>query len=114
MDPDKPAATVTTASAFMGSDLTLHPSENRVLSPRECALLQTLPRSFEWGDALARWGDTNIRAMIGEAVPPRFTELHGRRLASLLEKREWRALLRADDVRAVRGRAHLEKGASAK
>lgn len=114
MGPDKPAATVTTASGHMGSDLTLHPSENRVLSPRECALLQTLPRSFQWGDALARWGDTNIRAMIGEAVPPRFTELHGRRLASLLESREWRALLRADDLRATRARRHLEAGAATK
>lgn len=114
MDPDKPAATVTTASAYLGSDLTLHPSENRVLSPRECALLQTLPRSFEWGDALTRWGDTSVRAMIGEAVPPRFTELHGRRLASLLENREWRPLLRADDLRAARARRHLEVGASTK
>lgn len=112
MDPDRPAATVTTASGHMGSDLTLHPSENRVLSPLECASLQTLPRSFRWENALEDWGHTTVRAMIGEAVPPRFTELHGRRLAGLLERREWRALLQADDVRAARGRLHLQKGAS--
>ena len=74
MHPDRPAATITTASGHMGSDRTLHPSENRVLSPLECAYLQTFPDDFDWGSALAEWGATNVRAMIGEAVPPRFTQ----------------------------------------
>jgi len=53
MRPHGPAATITTASGQLGSDLTIHPWENRVLSPLECADLQTIPRSFKWGDALA-------------------------------------------------------------
>ncbi|MYA16845.1 MAG: DNA cytosine methyltransferase, partial [Gammaproteobacteria bacterium] len=85
MAPDVPAATITTASGHVGSDLTIHPFENRVLSPLECAYLQTFPASFKWGDALRRWGPTNVRAMIGEAVPPLFTELHGRVLVGLLD-----------------------------
>lgn len=85
MPPGKPAATVTTASGHVGSDLTIHPFENRVLSIRECAYLQTFPDSFEWGDALERWGATNVRAMIGEAVPPRFTELHGHAVRQALD-----------------------------
>lgn len=84
MPADLPAPTVTTASGHIGSDFTIHPTEHRLLSPRECAVLQTFPRDFEWGDALERWGATNVRAMIGEAVPPRFTELHGRALARVL------------------------------
>ena len=84
MDPKMPAATVTTASGHVGSDRTVHPWENRVLSPLECALLQTFPRSFDWGDALRLWGHTDVCAMIGEAVPPLFTRKHGKVLASLL------------------------------
>jgi DNA (cytosine-5)-methyltransferase 1 len=101
MDPTKPAATVTTASGHLGSDRTVHPWENRVLSPLECALLQTFPRSFQWGDSLAKWGHTNVRAMIGEAVPPLFTQKHGRLLVQLLQGIPPRVALSADDHRVV-------------
>lgn len=84
MRPNRPAATITTASGHIGSDLTIHPWENRVLSPLECADLQTVPRSFKWGDSLEEWGHTKVREMIGEAVPPRFTRLHGKVLRWLL------------------------------
>ena len=60
--PDEPAATIRTASGHLASDRTVHPLENRVLSTLECALLQTIPPSFEWGGALERWGHTNVRA----------------------------------------------------
>jgi len=36
------------------------------------------------GDALKLWGRTNVREMIGEAVPPFFTRKHGRILVQLL------------------------------
>ena len=84
MSPNTPAATITTASGHVGSDLTIHPYENRVLSPLECAYLQTFPEDFEWGTALEKWGSTLVRTMIGEAVPPRFTELHGQALINLM------------------------------
>ncbi|MCV7254633.1 DNA cytosine methyltransferase [Mycobacterium hackensackense] len=75
MSPGRPAATITTASGRIGSDRTIHPWQTRVLSPLECQLLQTFPVGFKWGDTLARFGHTNIRAMIGEALPPHFTEI---------------------------------------
>jgi DNA (cytosine-5)-methyltransferase 1 len=84
MRPDKPAATITTASGRISSDNTLHPSEHRVLTVLECQHLQTFPMDFDWGDQLERRGHASVRAMIGEAVPPLFTELHGRILTSLL------------------------------
>ncbi|MFY2560017.1 DNA cytosine methyltransferase [Corallococcus terminator] len=84
MSPDAPASTITTASGHVGSDITLHPYENRVLSMAECAHLQTFPESFDWGDALDRWGSSNVRAMIGEAVPPRFTHAHGQAIVGVL------------------------------
>jgi DNA (cytosine-5)-methyltransferase 1 len=108
MDPAIPAATVTTASGHIGSDRTIHPSENRVLSPLECALLQTFPRRFKWGTALATWGHTNVRAMIGEAVPPLFTRKHGRVLASLLGGTVPRAAMNSADPRTSTASRSLE------
>ena len=60
MSPDTPAATITTASGHVGSDLTIHPFENRLLSPFECAYLQTIPDDFDWGEALETMGN-NLR-----------------------------------------------------
>lgn len=84
MESTRPAATITTASGRIGSSRTIHPFEHRVLSPLECALLQTIPADFDWGDALAKRGVSELRAMIGEAVPPHFTKMHGESMLSLL------------------------------
>lgn len=87
MNPDLPSATITTASGQIGSHYTIHPNQNRVLSAFECAYLQTFPVEFNWGDALKKFGDTNVRAMIGEAVPPKFTKMHGDVLFDLLNNK---------------------------
>lgn len=108
MSPDTPAATITTASGHVGSDLTIHPFENRLLSPFECAYLQTFPADFDWGTALDRWGPTFVRTIIGEAVPPRFTELHGRALARLLSNRVI-GLASNSDQRVVRASKRLDR-----
>ena len=107
MDPARPAATITTASGHIGSDRTLHPWENRVLSPAECAGLQTFPSTFQWGNSLDTWGRTRVRQMIGEAVPPRFTMLHGRVLAALAEGREVPETLSQRDGRCQKALAKL-------
>lgn len=98
MHMDKPASTVTTASGHIGSDYTIHPTQNRLLSPLECSLLQTFPANFEWGDAMTRIGHTNVREMIGEAVPPAFTRQHGEVLIGVL-RQAWkmRPISQSDD-----------------
>ena len=112
MAPDLPAATITTASGHIGSSRTIHPFENRLLSPLECAWLQTFPRGFRWGRALDDWGHTFVRDLIGEAVPPRFTELHGRILVQLLSGVQPATALKADNRRCMRGRFNFEQGYS--
>ena len=107
MSPDQPASTITTGSGSIGSDRTIHPWENRVLSPLECALLQTFPTSFIWGDAIEKWGHTNVRAMIGEAVPPLFTFKHGKILSQFLHGVPSRVAMRADDKRVRTARQSL-------
>lgn len=107
MDPARPAATITTASGHIGSDRTIHPWENRVLSPAECAWLQTFPSAFQWGESMDNWGHTGVRQMIGEAVPPQFTTLHGGVLAALAEGHEVPASLSQRDERCTRALAKL-------
>jgi DNA (cytosine-5)-methyltransferase 1 len=116
MDPNGPASTVTTASGHIGSDITIHPSENRLLSPLECAHLQTFPKGFRWGAALGDWGQTNVRAMIGEAVPPLFTRLHGRALRGILTGKWTLAPIAQSDPRcgAAAWKLHLEENRTGK
>ena len=108
LSPDRPAATVTTSSNRIGSDRTIHPFENRVLSPLECQKLQTLPDNFEWGEVLKRRQSGLVREMIGEAVPPRFTEAHGRVLADLLNDTRPQGLLLGADRRVSNAAQRLE------
>jgi len=84
MRPGRPAPTVTTASSHLGSDYKVHPWENRVLSPRECIELQTVPQSYSWEWAASNGYHYLVREVVGEAVPPWFTYRHGRVLKSLL------------------------------
>lgn len=111
MHADRPAATVTTASGHIGSDYTIHPTQNRLLSPLECSLLQTFPMNFQWGDTLKRFGHTNVREMIGEAVPPAFTKLHGKVLHDLLKNRIVDLSMYCDDERIAKGWAKLIEAA---
>ena len=107
MSPHEPAATITTASGHIGSSRTIHPSENRIFSALECALIQTIPQNYKWGNALESVGHTNIRAMIGEAVPPLFTKLHGEVLAQILNNTKSDAYLPYDDERNENARSKL-------
>jgi len=85
MRHDQPARTITTASSHVGSDYKIHPWENRVLSIRECADLQAIPRFYNWSWALESRHTYLARVVIGEAFPPWFTYLQGRLLLQLLE-----------------------------
>jgi DNA (cytosine-5)-methyltransferase 1 len=107
MRPADPAATITTGSGQVGSHFTIHPFENRLFSALECAYLQTFPEDFKWGEALSKWGHTNVRQMIGEAVPPLFTELHGNTLASILAGELPANLISYNDPRCASARKKL-------
>jgi DNA (cytosine-5)-methyltransferase 1 len=101
MAANRPAATITTASSHVGSDLTVHPWEHRVMSTLECAHLQTVPSYFDWQAALDGGQHYLIRRVIGEAFPPYFTFLHGQHLIEMLKQASEPHRLR---MRAVRSR----------
>ena len=55
-----------------------------------------------------KWGHTGVRQMIGEAVPPLFTMLHGRVLAALAEGRDVPEALSEEDERCQKALAKLD------
>lgn len=85
MYPDRPAATITTSSSHIGSDYKIHPWENRVLSIRECADLQTIPRYYDWSWVVQTNNRYVARQVVGEALPPWFTYQHGLLISKLLK-----------------------------
>jgi DNA (cytosine-5)-methyltransferase 1 len=85
MHPNRPAATITTSSSHIGSNYKIHPWENRVLSARECADIQTIPRYYIWSKLFDDDQKYLTRVVIGEALPPWFTYQHGKLLRSILE-----------------------------
>jgi DNA (cytosine-5)-methyltransferase 1 len=48
----------------------LHPDQDRCITAREAALLQTFPKNYKFSDEASK---TAIALMIGNALPPRFT-----------------------------------------
>jgi DNA (cytosine-5)-methyltransferase 1 len=55
----------------------LHPSQNRPITLREAALLQTFPRSYRFSPER---GLIRLARLIGDALPPLFAEAQGRHL----------------------------------
>lgn len=111
MDPDLPAPAVTTANGTIGSSTTIHPSENRVLSVLECCHLQTIPDSFCWTKDNEWPLELHfIRRMVGEAVPPRFTELHGEAIRGVLDDNWPLAPISSFDARCERARDKVGLG----
>ena len=90
MAADLPAPTLTRNLSYPCSDQKIHPTENRVLSLAEAMRLQTISEyPYEWERLDAKTGkarpvsDGLIRLVIGESVPPKFTEALGRHLIAL-------------------------------
>jgi len=73
MSWDKPAPTITTKFFSISNGRFAHPEENRAISLREGATLQTFPKDYKFiGSSIA-----GIARMIGNAVPPLFAQQVG-------------------------------------
>jgi DNA (cytosine-5)-methyltransferase 1 len=81
---DDVAPTITGGCVNPSKGRFLHPSQNRAISLREAALLQTFPRSYYF--SLAK-GKHAAAVLIGNALPPEFIRRHAEKLAALLKKR---------------------------
>jgi len=70
---DKPAPCITTRNDLLGSQSTIHPIDDRVLSIRELMRVMSIPDDFRWVEKETKESidsnETLIRQSIGEAVP---------------------------------------------
>lgn len=71
MEWDKPSPTITGQCFGFGNGRFGHPVQDRALSLREAALLQTFPAEYEFASSDGPFpGMKNVGRMIGNAVPP--------------------------------------------
>lgn len=77
---DRPAPAVTSSAGRISSGRNAHPFDDRALSPREAARLQTFPDSFQWVGE--RWP---VYQQIGNAVPPILAQAVASPLLSALQ-----------------------------
>jgi len=77
---DKPAPTITTGCFNPSKGRFLHPQQDRTITLREAALLQSFPKTYKFPLSA---GKVRIATMIGNALPPRFIMKHARQLLKL-------------------------------
>ena len=77
---DKPSPTITRRCTAPACGRFIHPSQNRGITLREAARLQTIPDSFDFGGSSA----SAIVGMIGDAVPVDLAAWTARRLLAVL------------------------------
>ena len=76
---DEPAVTITTRFDTPAGGRFIHPSENRTLTPREAARIQSFPDDFVF------YGDRrSISRQIGNAVPPKVSFFLARLVKNIL------------------------------
>jgi DNA (cytosine-5)-methyltransferase 1 len=75
---DQPAPTITSGCINPSKGRFLHPEENRAITLREAALLQSFPPNYRF--PLDR-GKYKAADLIGNALPPRFVAAHASQLA---------------------------------
>lgn len=75
---DDLAPTITTGCFNPSKGRFLHPDEDRAITMREAALLQSFPKAYKFP---AELGKVKIATMIGNALPPRFIKRHAAALA---------------------------------
>lgn len=85
---DKPANTITTQFPGIGNGRFGHPDQDRALSLREGAMLQTFPRDylFTKPELGGKYPISQVALQIGNAVPPKLGEVIGNSILKHLEK----------------------------
>lgn len=78
MEWGKPAPTITTQCYGFGNGRFGHPEQNRAISLREAALLQSFPRKYKFTRSADDLTFRHMGTLIGNAVPPKLGEAIGR------------------------------------
>ena len=88
MEWDKPAPTITGQCFGFGNGRFGHPQQDRAISLREAALLQTFPADFQFFPSGVKPSIKTAGQMIGNAVPPKLGEAVGKAIVAHLKKSE--------------------------
>ncbi len=83
IDPNKPAPTITSGCTIISKGRYCHPTQNRGLSIREAARLQSFDDKFEF---IGNMGEMSLQ--IGNAVPPKLAQASGEIIKNFMEKYE--------------------------
>ena len=87
---DKPAPTMTTLCNGIGNGRFGHPEQDRAITLREAALLQTFPLGYEFWPCDERLHSKSVARMIGNAVPPELACAIGETLMNHVNQYEFR------------------------
>ncbi len=83
MSWDAPAPTITTQSFNYGSGRFGHPDQDRCISLREAALLQSFPEGYEFHPPGKEFSLSRVAKLIGNAVPPGLAKAIGEQLQDM-------------------------------
>lgn len=79
---NRPSPTVTTRFTSISNGRFAHPEENRGISLREGATLQTFPKTYNFVET----NMTETAKMIGNAVPPKFAKIIGKQIIHSIKR----------------------------
>lgn len=85
---DKPSSTITTQFPGYGNGRFGHPEQDRALSLREGAILQSFPKSYQFVEKDKSYTVNKIAMQIGNAVPPKLGEIIGNSILKHLQLNE--------------------------
>lgn len=86
MSWDKLGPTITTQCIGFGNGRFGHPEQNRALSLREAALLQSFPEKYEFWPEDVKMEMRTVARLIGNAVPVRLGEIVGKTILEHISK----------------------------
>lgn len=86
MSWDEPSPVITTQCLGIGNGRFGHPEQDRAISIREAALLQSFPPDFDFVPPEVRVSGVTLARQIGNAVPPLLGEAVARSIREHLEK----------------------------
>lgn len=75
---DEPSPTMTTFCTGIGNGRFGHPEQDRAISLREAAILQTFPEDYKFADNIDELKFSKSSRHIGNAVPPKLGEIIGK------------------------------------
>ena len=78
MEWDKPSPTITTHCTGVGNGRFVHPNQDRGLSLREAAILQSFPKNYKFLKKGEKLKVRNLSIHIGNAVPVKLGEIIGK------------------------------------